>query len=96
MPTASSRRLARRLAVTAFVAAALGAGGVGVAAAATSNGSPSASHSASASPSASASHRAGSSSGRANGPGRQGRAHHCPNMGSGSHSTAQGASPATG
>ncbi len=41
MPSASSRRLARRLSVTAVVAAALGAGGAGIAAAATPNGSPS-------------------------------------------------------
>ena len=68
MPSASSRRLARRLAVTAVVAAALGAGGAGIAAAATSNGSPPAS----ASPSASASPRASSPAGRAYGPGRSG------------------------
>jgi len=95
MPSASSRRLARRLAVTAVVAAALGAGGAGIAAAATSSGSPSPSHSASGTPSASASPRASSpASGYA--PGRPGRAHHCPNAGSGSRGAGQWASPNAG
>jgi hypothetical protein len=85
MPSMSSARrhpLARRLAVTAIVAAGLGATGAGVAVAATSTSSPSSTHSQSATAS-SASPKPASSSGSRSGS-AAGRAHHCTHMGSGS------------
>jgi hypothetical protein len=95
MPSARRHPLVRRLAVTAVVAAGLGATGAGVAVAATSTSSPSSTRSPSATTS-SASPKPGSSSGSRS-DSTQGRAHHCTHMGGASgRPSSPGAPPSTG
>ncbi len=93
MASASSRRLAYRVAATAALAAGLGARSVGIAAATTSSSSTAAhttakTSSSSSEPKSSPSSKARYGSGSA-------RAHHCPNMGSKAPGTSHNASPGT-